>query len=306
MNELSAITLPSHLTDIPEGPARDKNKIGKDDFMKLLLTQLQNQDPLKPMEHQEFSAQLAQFSSLEQLTNIGKGIDKLHGGMGEEQKLQALNMIGRRVSATGNEVSLVEGNPVSIRYTLPENVTATKAVIYDSGGKTVRELQLTGKESGAQIQWDGRSQEGVNLPSGKYTFRVAGVGPNGVPHEAGAELSGVVTGVELEGKDAVLVVRNGNAQSRIELSKVRQVALDAAPQAQQAAPVAPPKLPVMKAAAPAVENDAEIEEPSEVEAPEVETVNETEGWADYPADSERGFRVGDHFVATNPVEVFRP
>ncbi|MGU9537301.1 flagellar hook assembly protein FlgD, partial [Proteus mirabilis] len=73
-----------------------------------LMTQLQHQDPLNPMDHKEFSAQLAQFSSLEQLTNIGNGIQGLKGEMGSDAKLQALGFIGKKVQAAGGELEFKE------------------------------------------------------------------------------------------------------------------------------------------------------------------------------------------------------
>jgi len=300
VKEISQFALPAHMTDTPVKESGPRNVIGKDDFMKLLMVQLQNQDPLKPMDHEQFSAQLAQFSSLEQLTNIGKGIDKLHGGMGEEQKLQALGMIGRKVTAQGNELTLVEGHSVTMNYSLPENVTPNRAFISDASGNIVRELPMDGKDTGSSLTWDGKSQEGVSLPSAKYTFRVAGVDQNGVPHEAGAELSGTVTGVELDGKAAILIVKNGSSQSRIEMSKIRQVALDANP-GQQTASQGPtqnlmnhPKVEsLLKAANASV---APVEGAGEEEAV-AETSNES------PEEADR-FRPGDFMMGSNPRGAF--
>src|SRR4051794_3847714 len=104
MNDITNVLPASTQTPGTESAAsHQRNALGKDDFMKLLMTQLRHQDPLKPMDQQEFAAQLAQFGSLEQLTNIGAGIQNLRTGMGEGAKLQALGMIGKRVQATGNE-----------------------------------------------------------------------------------------------------------------------------------------------------------------------------------------------------------
>lgn len=301
MKEISTFALPSHLTDIPEREAKAKNVIGKDDFMKLLMVQMQHQDPLKPMDHEQFSAQLAQFSSLEQLTNIGKGIDKLHGGMGEEQKLAAIGMIGRKVTASGNEVSLMEGQAVALNYSMPENVRPLKATIQDSGGNVVREIELGAQDARAGIVWDGKGQEGANLPSGKYSFRISGVDQNGTPQDADAALSGVVTGVELDGKTAMLVVNNGQGSSRIEMSKIHQVAVNQPVETGMpiSRPMGPPGMKPMAAnAAPAAENQ-ETAEPAEVEG------SASEDWSEYPQTADNSFRSGGLPVA-NPMESFRP
>lgn len=227
MNELNA-AIPSRLTDIPQERVKAKNTLGKDDFLKLLMAQLNNQDPLKPMEHQEFSAQLAQFGSLEQLQNIHKGIESLQGGMGNEAKLSALGMIGKSVSANGNEVELMEGQPVNLSFSSKEGVTPIKAQIYSNGGKLVRELDINPKTAQAGISWDGKDQEGSNMPSGKYTFRVQGVNPNGQAEELGAKLSGRVTAVEMNGNQPVLIVQTSSGQAKLDLAKVTSVGEQAA------------------------------------------------------------------------------
>ena len=159
MNEIAA-GIPAHLMADPKvDQAKAKNVMGKDDFMKLLMVQLQNQDPLKPMDHHEFAAQLAQFGSLEQLTNIHKGIEGLHSGMGDEAKLSALGMIRKKVQAAGNEVELLEGQSVTLTHGSKENVQPVKAQIYTDGGKIVREIELSSKPGSQEIQWDGKDSE---------------------------------------------------------------------------------------------------------------------------------------------------
>src|SRR5688500_6863843 len=147
MKEVGAL-VPSHLMkDAKDEAGKAKNAMGKDEFMKLLMTQLRHQDPMKPMDHHEMGTQLAEFSQLEQLSNIGAGIQGLRTDRGDDAKLQAIGMIGKRVQAAGNEVSLVEGQNVTLRPNLKGDVQANKAVVYDPAGKIVRELDLVGKNA---------------------------------------------------------------------------------------------------------------------------------------------------------------
>lgn len=215
--------LPSRLTEVPQERIKSKNTLGKDDFLKLLMAQLNNQDPLKPMEHQEFSAQLAQFGSLEQLQNIHKGIESLQGGMGSESKLSALGMIGKQVVANGNEVNLMEGQAVTLSFTSKEGVSPMKVQIYSGAGKVVRDLDVDPRSPSSGINWDGKDQDGKNLPSGKYTFRVHGVNSSGQAEELGAELSGRVTAVEMNGNNPVLVVKTKSGTSKLDITKVSTV-----------------------------------------------------------------------------------
>jgi len=272
MDALSG-AIPSHLmADPSKDQPKAKNAMGKEDFMKLLMTQLQNQDPLKPMEHQEFAAQLAQFGSLEQLTNIQKGIEGLHTGLGEGSKLSALSMIGKKVQAIGNQLDLVEGQEVSMKYSSKEGVQPIKAAIYTEGGKVVRELDIA-KAEGAEVKWDGKDQEGRTLPSGKYTFRVQGVDKSGQSQELGTELSGRVTGVEMEGKNPILIIETGSGKTRLELGRVSQVSADSdkAPEktAKPGSPITAPSSPTaqsvtsQKAAAAAPNESADNKDSAE-------------------------------------------
>ena len=264
MKEVSAL-VPSHLmADAKDDAKRAKNVMGKDDFMKLLMTQLQHQDPMKPMDHHEFGAQLAQFTQLEQLTNIGSGIQGLRTDRGEDSKLQAVAMIGKKVQAAGNEVELVDGQSVVLRPNIKGDAQPVKAMVYSPTGQLVRELSLNGKNISDGIQWDGKAEDGTPSPSGKYSFRVLGVDKMGQAQEIAAELSGRVTGMELKGKEPVLLVQTAGGITRLDMSKVTGVSVD---EDKPAVPVtmapaaAKPKVVAMNA-------EGEVEAPETPEAPE--------------------------------------
>ena len=95
----------------------DKTTLGKDDFLKLFVAQLQNQDPLSPMESTEFTSQLAQFSSLEQLTNVNQNLDYLLMYQSSMNNAEAINFIGSTVKASGSSIGVKDGEsrPDTIR-----------------------------------------------------------------------------------------------------------------------------------------------------------------------------------------------
>lgn len=218
----SAPTIPISAGEV----AKPKNIMGKDDFMKLLVTQLRYQDPLNPMEQHEFAAHLAQFSQLEQLTNIGSGIQGLKTGMGDEAKLQALSMIGKKIEASGNEINLIEGQSVALRHSLEADVKPVKAAIYDPQGQLVRELDLSQSGGGKPIEWDGKNEQGRVLSSGKYLFRMLAVGKDGNAREVGADLMGRVTGVDFNGSSPVLIVQTPSGSTKVDLAKIRNVSVE--------------------------------------------------------------------------------
>ncbi len=259
MNEVTNL-VPSHLLPDAKDDARPaKNVLGKDDFMKLLMTQLRHQDPMKPMDHHEFGAQLAQFSQLEQLTNIGSGIQSLRTDRTEDSKLQLIGMIGKRVSSAGNEVELIGGQSVTLRPTIKGDLQPSKAVIYDAGGQLVKEILLAGKNVSDGIQWDGKNQDGVEVPAGKYSFRVHGIDSKGQAQEIGTELAGRVTGMELKGKDPILLVQTASGITRMEISKITGIATDEVePKSLPPQATLAPKPPIITASAEEMEAPQEI------------------------------------------------
>jgi hypothetical protein len=135
-------------------------------------------------------------------------------------------MIGKQVQASGSEVELSEGHPVALKLDVSGDVQPTKVEIYDGGGKLVRDLALDKKALSGEVEWDGKGTDGVDSPSGRYSFRITGVDKTGQARELNPELTGTVTGVELDGRDAVLLVKTAAGQSKIEMSKVHHVSTE--------------------------------------------------------------------------------
>lgn len=229
MNEIPS-AIPAHLMREAESTPQ-KNALGKDDFLTLFMTQLKAQDPLNPMKHEEFATQLAQFTSLEQLSNIGKGIEKLGEGAGDEQRTQALSMIGREVQASGNEVNLMDGEPVQLRFDTKAGLSPNKASIFDASGALVREISVALKPDENTLTWDGTSSEGKMLPAGRYRFRVHGVDSSGQGKEITTELKGKVVGIQMEGEMPQLIVESSSGKSTVALNKITAVSLGEADKA---------------------------------------------------------------------------
>ena len=121
--------------------AKKEEALGRDDFLKLFLAQLNNQDPLNPMDGTEFSAQLAQFSSLEQLFNVNENLESMKTLQDNSSRFQALELIGKDIEAEGDTLSLVNGTPTTGSFTLEEAADCT-VLINDADGYPVREIPL--------------------------------------------------------------------------------------------------------------------------------------------------------------------
>ncbi|OGW63140.1 MAG: hypothetical protein A2Y48_08790 [Nitrospirae bacterium RIFCSPLOW2_12_42_9] len=109
-----------------------KKELDKDDFLKLLVTQMRFQDPLKPMDQKEFTTQLVQFSSLDQLFSINDGLNTLTDSQGSANDFETVNFIGKEITTTGNKVVMGEGGPsTSIGYYLNTDASEVSVQIFD-------------------------------------------------------------------------------------------------------------------------------------------------------------------------------
>lgn len=186
--------------------AKTKNdELDKQAFLNLLVAQLSHQDPLNPMDDKEFVAQLAQFTSLEQLTNINTGITSLNENAKQQQMAAAVSYIGKEVTASGYEVSKTSSkdstgkttNSVStVMFTTQAEVTSGYINIYDSEMNLVRTELMGAKQPGTyEYKWDGKDYQGNSVPDGVYAVAMYGEGTDGKAVYISTQVSGKVTGV---------------------------------------------------------------------------------------------------------------
>ncbi len=200
------------------GSAVEKT-LGKNDFLRLLLTQMQNQDPLSPVDNKEMLAQLAQFSSLEQMQGVSDRLDTLLLAQSSTNQLSTTSLVGRNVSYRTDTVSWSGSGTTSLQATLPVPADVT-VIVKDSTGKAVRTLQLGARPAGAlEVAWDGKDQNGNLLPAGSYTITATGKTGEGSTLNVDLRGLGLVRGVTFEG-DAPLLLIGG---SRVRMSDVVEV-----------------------------------------------------------------------------------
>jgi len=153
-------------------PQNPNSQVSQQQFLTLLLTQMQNQSPLDPTDGTEFMAQLAQFSSLEQMTQLNVGLDILAGGLNGLVGNQAVDYIGKEVQFTGDTIQLREGG-ANLQYELGGEASSVTIEIKDSNGNVVRTIEQRNVASGEHsYTWDGRTDEGDEASEGNYTFSI--------------------------------------------------------------------------------------------------------------------------------------
>jgi flagellar basal-body rod modification protein FlgD len=158
------------------------NALGREEFLKLLIAQLENQDPMQPAKDTEFVAQLATFSSLEQLIGANENLQALALGQANLINAQALNLIGKEALVESNgEIQLSSGSAERIVYALPRQASSATLTIYDNN-TPVRVLELETTPSGrVALDWDGLDSEGNALADGTYRFEVRATAADGEP-----------------------------------------------------------------------------------------------------------------------------
>lgn len=197
---ISAINQAANVTTTSD---KDNNSddavMGKEDFLMLLVAQLQNQDPLNPDEPTEFTAQLAQFSSLEQLFTLNDSMEALVNASQSSDQLSTLSTIGRDVAFESNSFEF-NGDNVDLGYQLSSDASEV-SVVLQLNGATIATLEGTELSSGNHyLSWDGLMEDGQQAPHGDYTILVQAQGLGEDPIVAQSLLISEVTGVDLNGE----------------------------------------------------------------------------------------------------------
>ena len=160
---------------IPESSRETKSEsLGQQQFFDLMITQLQNQDPFKPMESGEFLGQIAQFGTVNGITELQQSFATLAGSLQSNQALQASTMVGRDVVIPRDEFTLNAGQTSAPVYaTLPASSPAVRVSILDGAGQVVRENTFGPVAPGAfRVDWDGLDNQAKPVAPGTYSVRI--------------------------------------------------------------------------------------------------------------------------------------
>jgi flagellar basal-body rod modification protein FlgD len=204
------------------GQSSSTSKLDMNAFLTMFLTQLKYQDPTNPLESYELAAQLAQFSSVEKLTEVNSNMVKLQSYLMSLNNAQMVEMVGKQVVGRSNTLQVASGKSCSANYQL--DVPAKVSVkIYDENNALVRTMNVGSKSAGKyQIDWDGCNDAGKKVNDGLYTFRLDAVDGNGNQLDITTTVSGLVYSFRLEQGSAYLIL-NGPDGIKIPAGDVIEV-----------------------------------------------------------------------------------
>ncbi len=189
-------------TSAASGGATDRVTSDKDMFLKLLVAQLSHQDPLNPQDDKEFVAQLAQFTSVEELQNINTGITSLNGAYNQQQVATAASFLGTTISAKGDNITRYDSYVSTVYANFPDNAANGTINVYSTDaagnpGKIVYSEAFGATQAGrVDYTWSGKDNNGKAMPNGTYIITMSAVNNEGGNMLVDTSSEGVVTGVE--------------------------------------------------------------------------------------------------------------
>ena len=180
-------------------PTYGNSDLGQEAFLTLLVTQLQHQDPLDPQKNEEFVAQLAQFSSLEQLTTANSSLESLYVAMASMNNASMTQLLGQEVRAYGDTFSYPGEGEVPMAVELTDGIEGATFTVMDEDGRIVYSEELGPLAAGeTELSWDGSTISGGTAEEGVYSFAVVPRGDTPEGFEVIHIVEGVIDGMSFE------------------------------------------------------------------------------------------------------------
>jgi len=176
------------------------------DFLNLMMQQLKNQDPTKPMDESAIMGQLAQFGTVSGITQLNTSFSNLSSQLVSNQALQASSLLGRTVMVSGSVAPLAGGGSVAAAVSVPANATAVTVQVVDPSGAVVKTIPLGSPGAGlADFTWDGTTDSGARAPAGSYGL-VASGSVGGAGQQLPTLVSAQVSSITLNGSGGGLTL----------------------------------------------------------------------------------------------------
>ncbi|HWE75327.1 MAG TPA: flagellar hook capping FlgD N-terminal domain-containing protein [Stellaceae bacterium] len=172
-------------------------------FLTLLTTQLQNQDPLSPLDTNQFTQQLVSFSQVEQQINTNSNLQQLISLQSAGESISALPLVGQQIEYNSPTASLASGGTANYVYNLPSNAATTQLTITDASGRQIYAASLGATAAGSHVfNWNGQTTAGVQVPAGDYTLSISAKDTSGSAITASVASVGTVSAVGVQNNSA--------------------------------------------------------------------------------------------------------
>lgn len=207
-----------------EKPKEIKKTLGKDDFLRIMITQMKNQDPSSPFKAEQFATELAQYTSVEQLSNIAAAMNKLTTANQPLERLGMTGLIGKTITVDRERFPHTEGSNESLTYTLPRDAKTVHVTILSEAGEVITEKDVGSQKAGdSSFSWDGLKSNTIPTKNGTYLFRVSAKDENDTPIPLNPKGKAKVVGVSFEGSDPILLVGDAARPDKVLFKNVVQI-----------------------------------------------------------------------------------
>lgn len=217
---LNKISDPNYVDPSKKVRGVGSNAMDKDAFFKLMIAQLKHQDPSNPLKNHEMAAQLAQFSGLEQMTNINTTLQEMKQANKPVEQFQALNLIGKEISGDSAKITRSDLDKAhEVKFNLPQDTKDTEVTIFNAKREVVRKLKFSQLKAGEnKFDWNGEDEKGNKAKAGEYKVEINATGAAGQKLAVKTDFTGLVTGMSFSQEGPVLQVGKQN----VRLKDIRQ------------------------------------------------------------------------------------
>jgi flagellar basal-body rod modification protein FlgD len=207
-----------------EKPREIKKTLGKDDFLRIMVTQMKNQDPTSPFKPEQMAAEMAQFTSVEQLQNVNQNLQKMATQNNPLERMAMTNMIGKVVTVDRERFPHVEGQGEALNYSLPKDAASVHIAVVSDQGEVILEKDMGPQKTGAQaFAWDGLKSNSLAAKNGTYMLRVDAKDDKGANINIGSQAQARVIGVSFEGNEPVFLVGDARHQDKVTMKNIVKI-----------------------------------------------------------------------------------
>jgi flagellar basal-body rod modification protein FlgD len=211
----------------PEKPREIKKTLGKDDFLRIMITQMKNQDPTNPFKAEQMATQIAQFTSVEQLQNVNQNLNKMATQNKPLEQMTMTNMIGKVVTIDRERFPHVEGENEQLSFLLPKDAKTVHVNIMTDLGEVVYEKDLGPQQAGeVGFIWDGSKANTLPAKAGNYVYRVTAKDDREQSISISPQVQGKVIGVSFENSEPVFLVGDSKRQDKVTMRNIARIEID--------------------------------------------------------------------------------
>jgi len=207
-----------------EKPREIKKTLGKDDFMKIMIMQMRNQDPTQPFKAEQMAAELAQYASVEQLQNLNQTVGKLIAHQNPMERLAMTNLIGKSVTVDRERFTHENGENHALNFTIPKDAKTVKAQVWNDANEMVFEKDLgTLKAGDGSVVWDGTLSNGLAAKAGGYRLKMDARDEGDIAIQSTPRVNSKIIGVSFEGQEPVFLVGDPNRPDKISMKNIVRI-----------------------------------------------------------------------------------